>query len=367
MSIFLDFDGTITTEDTVRHLADFALGLQAERNGTDSSPDSKTNHFSVNTQVSPSSQSPDDAERVAEDLPTKWKGVVKAYLSEYSSHCTTYHTPTHHRTTTHSEITFQRSQKDVELRSLDRINGCKIFHNISPYEFKAGGRDLVERGVVRVRKGFREWIEERQKEGWKIGVVSVNWSKDFIEGVLEGSGVKTRSAREGQGVDGESKSVVVYANVVDEDGRVIGPDILNEGDHADRSGDEDVDDTGKRRNLTNSKDKLDVFRRAAQRNGGGRTVYFGDSTTDMECLLEADWGVVMADGEDSKLIETLRRIGEGVPRARGYDNTQRAINGDRNGNGKLGGRSEGDSRLVWAASFEEVGEFVRFEMGKSGR
>ncbi|KAI0151755.1 haloacid dehalogenase-like hydrolase-domain-containing protein [Xylariaceae sp. FL1272] len=358
MSIFLDFDGTITTEDTVRHIADFALRVQAERNANTaiSSSDPPSNHDSADSRPEAVTTSPPiDAKDTqdTEDLPTRWKGVVKAYLSEYSSHCTTYHTQPHQRTTTDSEIMFQRSQKDVELRSLERLNGCRIFHNISPYEFKAGGRDLLERGVVTVRKGFKTWVQERQSEGWKVGVVSVNWSKDFIEGVLEGSGVKARSAGDGEGV-------VVYANEVDEHGRVVGPDILNNGAHAARDQDREDGQTEKWRNLTNSEDKLDVFRRAAALNGGGTTVYFGDSTTDMECLLEADWGVVMADGEDSKLIETFRRIGEEVPRARNHGNANEEGNGGRNVN--VGGSGTENNGLVWAESFEEVGEFVRFDV-----
>ena len=63
-----------------------------------------------------------------------------------------------------------------------------------------------------------------------------------------------------------------------------------------------------------------------------RVVYFGDSPTDLACLVEADWGVVIADDGGSKLLKTLERIGLEVPHV---------------GEGR-------ESRLVWARDFQEV-------------
>ncbi|KAK4131738.1 hypothetical protein BT67DRAFT_427122 [Trichocladium antarcticum] len=64
-----------------------------------------------------------------------------------------------------------------------------------------------------------------------------------------------------------------------------------------------------------------------------RVVYFGDSTTDLACLVEADLGVVMADDGESKLLKTLRRVGLEVPHV---------------------GQWEDGRRLVWARDFDEV-------------
>jgi soluble P-type ATPase len=64
-----------------------------------------------------------------------------------------------------------------------------------------------------------------------------------------------------------------------------------------------------------------------------RVVYFGDSTTDQACLVEADLGVVMADDGGSKLLKTLERINLTVPHV---------------------GEARAENKLVWARDFQEV-------------
>jgi hypothetical protein len=90
---------------------------------------------------------------------------------------------------------------------------------------------------------------------------------------------------------------------------------------------------GEERMVLTARDKLEVARGLVERKGGGKWMYFGDSTTDMACLLEADVGVVVAEGERSTLLRTLRRVGFEVRRVR------------------EGGAVQG---LVWARDFEEV-------------
>ena len=86
--------------------------------------------------------------------------------------------------------------------------------------------------------------------------------------------------------------------------------------------------------LVSAGDKLRAMRslRAGTRERA-RVVYFGDSTTDLACLLEADLGVVMAGDADSGLLRTMRRIGLEVPHV---------------------GECAAESRLVWARDFDEV-------------
>lgn len=64
----------------------------------------------------------------------------------------------------------------------------------------------------------------------------------------------------------------------------------------------------------------------------GKWMYVGDSTTDLAVLLEADVGVVMANGEESSLLKTLKRVGFDVPHV-----------------------NEGKkAQVVWARDFEEL-------------
>lgn len=404
MSIFLDFDGTITTEDTITHLANFALRLQSERNGSPSNLNSSahpasqiTDSSSPQSQPQPqsSSQSPVPAPApvpTPETTPLKsrWDAVVASYLSDHRSHASSYAPAPAQRTTAAAEIAFQRSQKPVETASLARVRDCGLFRGIGPDEFRGAGRALVGgaavgdagreggrhgEGVgggedefkgwgkvngegkgndagegegegegegqggpaarVRLRPGFAAFVRARLDEGWRVAVVSVNWSAAFIQGAC----------------GFERDEVAVYANEVRAvDGAVVGPAVLRgaggtgDGVHGEEDGKAgEGEGCGV---LTNSADKLRVFRAVMRENEedggrqGGPTIYFGDSTTDLECLLAAGRGVVMADDEaSSSLIQTLRRIGRRVPHVRD---------------------AREEDEVVWASDYEEVMAGMRF-------
>ncbi|KAI1490593.1 haloacid dehalogenase-like hydrolase-domain-containing protein [Biscogniauxia mediterranea] len=305
MSIFLDFDGTITVEDTIGELADFALRFQRERGGDGAGP----------------------------DLKPQWDAVVRAYADDARAHAAAYRPAAPDRRDPAHEAAFLRASKPVEARSLARVRACALFRGI--------GRDAL-RGAARcrLRPGFADFVARRAREGWRLYVVSVNWSAAFIEGAC-GSGF----GGEGEG-EGVNVKIKVLANEVrEEDGAVVGPEILN------RGGGEGGEGEGTR-TLTNSCDKLEVMRavlREEEEERGLRdrpSVYFGDSTTDLECLLEASRGIVIADAADSPLLQTLRRIGRDVPRVREAGSSL----------------AEGGPRLAWAADFEEVMAHVDFTL-----
>ncbi|KAH7030960.1 HAD-like domain-containing protein [Microdochium trichocladiopsis] len=249
--IFLDFDGTITTADTIGALAQFALDTQSARGS---------------------------------DLSAAWEQVVKAYMQGFKACVDNHHTPSHQRTTVGQEVEFLRQMKDSEVESLERIRECEVFRGIGADDFRNAGRRLVEQGTIQLREGFHEYVSRRIAEGCKVWVLSVNWSSAFIEGACHPSVVS------------------VIANNVGSDGSIVGPELFLSPRSADH------------RTLTNSVDKLDAMRAALQGEGFGQTttVYMGDSITDMECLLAADQAVIMSDKADSTLLQTLRRIGTDV-------------------------------------------------------
>lgn len=170
---------------------------------------------------------------------------------------------------------------------------------------------------VRVRKGFGEFMGRVEAEaqagadggrGWTVGVVSVNWSGQFIQGVVEAGCGGPRSAA----------GMVVLSNWVEaSEGQVEGPSEIG------------------KEPLVTAGDKLRAMQHYTRDYGkeGEAVVYVGDSPTDLACLMEADLGVVMADDGETKLLETLKRIGFDVPHV---------------------GEAGEESRLVWAKDFEEV-------------
>jgi phosphoserine phosphatase len=169
-----------------------------------------------------------------------------------------------------------------------------------------GGEGGGDGGDVKLRKGFGEFLEVQGDKGWDLAVVSVNWSGEFIKGVVEGG------CELGQG----SRVRKVVANGIGfPDGRVEGPVEL--GGEA----------------LVTAGDKLRAMKSLLEGMEEERVVYFGDSTTDLACLVEADLGVVMADDAGSKLLKTLERINFRVPHV---------------------GEAGAENKLVWARDFEEV-------------
>ncbi|KAI1128294.1 haloacid dehalogenase-like hydrolase-domain-containing protein [Nemania abortiva] len=320
MSIFLDFDGTITTEDTVTHLANFALRFQSDRQLHDGDSSVRgASSSSTSAQLQDAHSSEDPVQEGARDLSSRWDDVVRAYISDYKSHVSSYAPRAEDRECVEDEIAFLRSQKHVETRSLERINNCAVFRGISRDAFSEAGRELVRDGTVRLRPGFDGFVRAALAKGWRVNVVSVNWSASFIEGACGFS-------------EGE---IHVVANEVREgDGVVLGPGALagnsllaDDSEHPSRE--------QEARNLTNSCDKRDAVREVRRIHDAQDKpfFYFGDSTTDMECLLEATRGVVIADDETSTLIKTLRRVGKRVPHVRD---------------------AEASEALVWASNFEEV-------------
>ncbi|KAI1081752.1 haloacid dehalogenase-like hydrolase-domain-containing protein [Whalleya microplaca] len=274
MSIFFDFDGTITAQDTIGELANFALWTRAAADGV--------------------------------DLQAEWDGVVQAYVDDHRAHVADYAPHPAARRLPAQEVAFLRHMKAAETRSLGRVTDCALFKGIDGAAFREAGRRLVREGAIELRPGFADFVDRRVAEGWRVWVLSVNWSAAFIEGAC------------GHG------SLGVIANEVREDGSIAGPAVLNPAGTV----------KSQQRNLTNSCDKLDAMRAVLEAEAltARPAVYFGDSTTDLECLLAANRGFVISDGDDSALLATLRRIGREVPHVR-----------------DAGARGGG---LAWASHFE---------------
>ncbi|KAI4863891.1 haloacid dehalogenase-like hydrolase-domain-containing protein [Hypoxylon rubiginosum] len=285
MSIFLDFDGTITAKDTVGELANFALRVRAAE---------------------------------GQDLRRAWDDVVAAYVGDHRAHVAGYVPPAADRCLPAQEVEFLRRAKGVETSSLARVGRSRLFRGIGAAAFREAGRALVADGTVELRPGFRRFVRDRVEQGWRVWVLSVNWSAAFIEGACGGG-------------RGGLPGLEVVANEVRDDGSVAGPAVLNPPGATDGGGEGGEEP----RNLTNSRDKLDAMEAvlAAAGLAAQPSIYFGDSTTDLECLLAVDRGFVVSDREDSSLLRTLRRIGKEVPHVRDQTAT---------------------SKLAWTSDYEDL-------------
>lgn len=260
MHLIFDFDGTITQQDTIGELARSAIEIQKSIRGA--------------------------------DLQNDWDRVVRSYVDDYQRYKDDHPSPEATRTCVKDEIRFLSGTKDVEEMSLRRVAETRIFQGLDDEVLSKAGRDAVSQGRVHIRDGFHDLLGLAEEKGWKVGVVSVNWSRAFIRGALS------------------SHDIHVIANEPSSDGGIAGPTELPYG------------------TMTNAREKHAAVEYLVG-DKGGRTVYFGDSTTDMECLL--DGGVVISDDGESTLLKTLTRIGVDVPHVK-----------------------ERVSKVMWAKDFREV-------------
>ncbi|KAL2119004.1 hypothetical protein VTJ04DRAFT_5963 [Mycothermus thermophilus] len=352
--LILDFDGTITQHDTLDTLISLAIAhsapstSQSQHSGqTDTNPHPNDD---VSTQRSTTDVGPNKHEptRTKEHFTTVWQTIVQDYITACEAHRASYHPPADQRTSLQEELAFLESWEPIERASVARVSEAGFFRGLGSPSLSgsegdvegralmrlgrsavrlpasgglghggANGEPVLERGFVELRKGFGEFMHRVGTAGWEVAVASVNWSDDFIRGVVHagchghgGSGTSSEDGWPGR----------VLANKVRfADGQILGPHEL---------GGEPLVTAG---------DKLramkELLRRRENSEDVQKVVYVGDSTTDLACLVEADLGIAIADSQESKLLKTMERIQLRVPHV---------------------GEADAGSRLVWARDFEEV-------------
>jgi thiamine phosphate phosphatase / amino-HMP aminohydrolase len=169
------------------------------------------------------------------------------------------------------------------------------------------------------------FVEKIKEIGGQWGIVSVNFSEEWIRGVL----------------GNHLRDVEILANQPDETGQLKGP----------------KDENGNRGELIVTSDgKLAaikvMLRRLQMEPGTSRVVYVGDSGTDFECLLEGGViGIVMVEEDGtSKLLDTFKRVSSD-PEYMFLENFQEIKEYDE-GRGKA---------LYFARDFQEIVESNLFE------
>jgi len=269
--LILDFDGTITRSDTINALAQSVIAK----------------HHTIS--------------------PPAWDNIVNAWLDDYSHHTET-HKPADNTNLTQT-LTFLESLRHIEMASLARVEAAGLFRGVENQDLHALGVAAAAAGEsgeskskdvasVRLRPGFTKLINHVRYLGWDVAIVSVNWSRDWVEGIL------------GKDVAKEVVFMKVNRAGGNQQGRVVGPEGDPEGV------------------LVTAGDKLRAVREVLQQqpkrererehgkgegSSSSRWVYVGDSTTDLACLVEAHVGIVIADHDGGSLLGALRRFGREVP------------------------------------------------------
>ncbi|KAL7816269.1 haloacid dehalogenase-like hydrolase domain-containing protein [Trichoderma gracile] len=300
MNLIFDFDGTITARDTIFQLAQSAISLQAQRSSSSSSSSPNNNNTSGNP-----------------PLQTKWDAIVQAYADQHAAYAESFSPPKHERCTPAQELAYLASLKDTENASLDRVDGSGLFGGLTSEDLFRMGRQSVESGDVVVRDGFVEMVQLAREKGWRVGVISVNWSQAFIQGVLHPVG----------------EGIPIVTNCISSDGTIHGPEGFNGGVRLTTSRDK-ANVLGE---LLAKEEEQQLLHSSSSSSSGSPTVYFGDSTTDMECLLKHHGIVIAADAQSSSLLQTLERVGVSVPHV-----------------GSVQDGGDDGANIAWARDFREV-------------
>lgn len=173
--LILDFDGTITTADTTALLAHLASQKAASSNPTESGAPAENQEDIL-------------AERAKSKL-RLWDDIVAAYLADKKTHDEKWTSASRKaplERTVDEEVHYQRKLEKVEGRSLARVKESGLFKGMEAGDWEVGAAKMLGDGKVAVRKGLKELIERigGKRNGGKVGVVSVNWSEQWVKGVL---------------------------------------------------------------------------------------------------------------------------------------------------------------------------------------
>ncbi|KAI8098431.1 HAD-like domain-containing protein [Gilbertella persicaria] len=218
--LLVDFDQTITTKDTIALLGQFGLSLKQNK---------------------------------------PWSFFVDNYLQDYNK----VSIPDTH-TDFRSYAASLDSYRPVEKASLERVSQYKVFEGLTRQQ-------LFDQGAEHSKEYLRPHvIETLQQHRDHVRIVSLNWSKDWIQGFLSELDIPKEH---------------IYSNELtfSNEGKCTGdivPTILTAGD--------------KQR-------VIETFKQ------GRRVIYIGDSLGDIEALVEADMGIII--GNNASLLSSLKTFG----------------------------------------------------------
>ncbi|EPS35781.1 hypothetical protein H072_10793 [Dactylellina haptotyla CBS 200.50] len=149
------------------------------------------------------------------DAANVFEYLTNAYVEDYIAYAASFG----ERNTLASELEFLYGLREVERRSIHRIEASGIFKGITREDLVRAAR----RVGVRYGGEFRALVREVFERGGRVSVVSVNWSGGFIREVLRSISTNVdRGSRIAAAAAGEEdmERVEIYANnlVTDDNG-----------------------------------------------------------------------------------------------------------------------------------------------------
>lgn len=274
IQLVLDFDGTITVDDTTAVIGSRCLAKARE--------------------LAP-------PEVLDEMLPKSMEHYSNLYMQEYHRAKQALWDPSGSKSID-DEVSWLSEIAHVERDSFMRVRNA-ILHfpgDIQELEqddalrnefMMESGRQAVRSGEVRIRdpEALRQLINTAQSGTNNFGVVSVSWSRSFIIGAMIEAGLVKASQREGIASEIRCNELLTP----------VAPDRI----------------------ICSARDKHNEFLKLLEEwqafaGSQGKdeaetlTIYIGDSTTDLGCLASADIGMYVqaVDPKEDKVLPILERL-----------------------------------------------------------
>lgn len=339
--------------------------------------------------------------------------LVEGYIRDVHKFESEYKPSEDERLKWEDEEEFLEKLNAVELESMKRVESSPLFRKFGDEDFRRFGRDAVRIGAkgantrplvdsrpgphielrpVKIRTGFNGFVRQASLGQWKLGLVSINWSQEFIEGVLDASNDNSDSPDGPVDDENPDEDITGNANNDNKNGSRSSTEMdldqpnngIENGSHPSTEMDLDESDDGMsldgsdadsdltrvagelrldstlkyfarivanhissegniegpptwKRPIITAKDKETAFGELKDEVGGcEKSVYIGDSRTDLLCLRAADLGIAIAsDPNRSGLLKTLRRLAGDIP------HVSEAV-------------TMPGTKLAWARNFEEI-------------
>ncbi|KAK9449439.1 uncharacterized protein V1518DRAFT_416016 [Limtongia smithiae] len=324
MILLVDFDETITVEDTLHLVADAAY--QAHAN--------------------------DDA--ASDDAIPSWSHFSETYMADYTAFAASYNVALAQRTTIAAELAYLAALDSVEEASVRRVEQSRLFRGVTSADLTTQAlRVRLQPGVGAVLRRCREEMHMR------IGVVSVNWSGLFIHEVLRLNGICSD--------DDEDDGLQIFCNDIDLDTAGRGTGLLTTGSFCMRTGAHKAELLAAIRASPFTASREDIATQLANSRLHGtlntgtddisitrrpKIIYIGDSTGDLAPLLKADVGVIL--GDKKSLRDTCARIGIDIRTldTRGVEGDRRLVSNRRSSSSLHDGAADDAvrSRVLYSIS-----------------